>query len=89
MDQEIVDLIAQAGVPGVTIVGVVALWRFLTTTVWTYYTQQAAERWQTIAKAISDITQLRSDIELSGQIDRDKLDQIDSKLDRILDQLTH
>ncbi len=89
MDQEIVDLIAQAGVPGVTIVGVVALWRFLTTTVWTYYTQQAAERWQTIAKAISDITQLRSDIELSGQIDRDKLDQIDHKLDRILDQLTH
>ena len=89
MDQELVDLIAQAGVPGVTIVGVVALWRFLTTTVWTYYTQQAADRWQTIATAISDITQLRSDIELAGQIDRDKLDQIDSKLDRILDQLTH
>jgi len=89
MDQDLLDLIAQAGVPGVTIVGVVALWRFLTTTVWNYYTHQAAERWQTIAKAISDITQLRSDIELSGQIDRDKLDQIDHKLDRILDQLTH
>jgi len=89
MDQEIVDLIAQAGVPGAALVGVVALWRFLTTTVWTYYTEQASARWQTIAAAISDITQLRSDLELSGQVDRDKLEQIDNKLDRILDQLTH
>lgn len=89
MDQELLDLIAQAGVPGVVLVGVVAFWRFLTTTVWTYYTEQASARWQTIAVAISDITQLRSDLELSGQVDRDKLEQIDSKLDRILDQLTH
>lgn len=89
MDQEIIDLIAQAGAPGAALVGVVALWRFLTTTVWTYYTEQAAERWRTIAAAISDITQLRSDLELSGQVDRDKLDSIESKLDRILDQLTH